>query len=150
MLGGAGKPEFPPLLPAGMHPMPLAELRRLCVDGFALSTARANLMVGIEAICGSLSTALIPAEVWINGSFLTQKIDPADADLAVRLSQAALPNPGPEQSALIGRIITQQFAGCDSYVFVEYPAGHPQHGAGDMMRAYWQRQFGFTRTDQFK
>lgn len=147
---GTGKAEFPPLLPAGMHTMLLPALRQLCVDGFPLSTTRAAQMSGIEAICNSLSTALIPASVWINGSFMTQKIDPADVDLAVRLSHAALPNPGPEQQALLGRIATKQFAGCDSYFFIEYPEGHPYHGAGDMMRAYWQRQFGFTRTDKFK
>ena len=107
-------------------------------------------MGGIEAICNSLSTALIPAFVWIDGSFMTQKIDPADVDLAVRLSYGALPNPGPEQTALIDQIARKQFAGCDSYVFVEYPTDHPRHAAGDMMRAYWQRQFGFSRTDEFK
>jgi hypothetical protein len=147
---GVAKAEFPPLLPAGMHEMQLAELRRLCVDGFGLSTTRAGLMAGVEAICGSLSTALSPAQVWVNGSFLTQKIDPADVDLAVRLAQAALPNPGPEQQALMGRIASKQFPGCDSYVLIEYPVGHPHYATGDMMRAYWQRQFGFTRTDQFK
>lgn len=107
-------------------------------------------MAGIEAICNSLSTALIPVSVWINGSFMTQKIDPADVDLAVRLLHAALPNPGPEQQALLSRIAAKQFPGCDSYFFIEYPEGHPNHAAGDMMHAYWQRQFGFTRADTFK
>lgn len=99
---GTGKVEFPPLLSAGFHEMLLPALRQLCVDGFPLSTTRAGLMGGIEAICASLSTALIPASVWINGSFMTQKIDPNDVDLAVK------------------------------------------------MRAYWQRQFGFSRNDEFK
>jgi hypothetical protein len=147
---GTGKVEFPPLLSAGFHEMLLLALRQLCVDGFPFSTTRARLMGGIEAICGSLSTGLVPAAVWIDGSFMTQKIDPADVDLAVRLSYAALPNPGPEQRALFARIATKQFAGCDSFIFVEYPEGHPQHAVGDMMRAYWQRQFGFGREDQFK
>jgi len=147
---GTGKVEFPPLLPAGFHEMPLPALRHLCVDGFPLSTVRAGLMGGIEAIRGSLSTALVPASVWIDGSFMTQKIDPADVDLAVRLSFAALPSPGPEQQALFARIAGKQFAGCDSYIFIEYPEGHPEHAAGDMMRAYWQRQFGFSRGDEFK
>ena len=147
---GAGKAEFPPLLPVGFHEMLLLALRELCVDRFPLSTTRARLMGAIEAMCGSLSAALIPAAVWIDGSFMTQKVDPADVDLAVRLSYAALPNPGAEQQALLGRIVAKQFGGCDSYVFVEYPAGHPQHAVGDMMRAYWQRQFGFSRSDAFK
>lgn len=142
--------EFPPLLGPGLHERRLPDLRQLCVDGFPLSTTRDALMRGVEAICGSLSTALISSHVWVNGSFLTQKVDPADVDLAVRLHFAALPNPGPEQQALISRILNRQFPGCDSYVFFEYPAGHPEHAVGDMMRAYWQRQFGFTRADRLK
>jgi hypothetical protein len=133
-----------------MHEMLLPEVSQRCVDAFPLSTTRGNLMSGVEAVCNSLSTALIPSEVWINGSFLTQKIDPADVDLAVRVLHARLPNPGPEQLALLSRIGNKQFPGCDSYVFVEYPLGHSLHATGDMMRAYWQRQFDFSRTDNFK
>jgi len=147
---GAGKAEFPPLLPVGFHDMLLPALRVLCVGRFPLSSTRARLMSGIEAMCGSLSAALIPTSVWIDGSFMTQKIDPADVDLAVRFPYAALPNPGAEQQAVFARIARKQFAGCDSYFFVEYPDGHPQHALGDMMRAYWQRQFGFSRRDEFK
>ena len=149
MLGG-GKAEFPPLLAAGLHEMLLPAIRQLCIDAFPLSATRAGLMAAIEAICNSLSTALIHASVWIDGSFMTQKIDPADIDLAVRFLYAALPSPGPEQQALLNRIASKQFPGCDSYIFIEYPEGHPLHAAGDMMRAYWQRQFGFTRRDEFK
>jgi uncharacterized protein DUF6932 len=138
---GTGKVEFPPLLPAGFHEMPLPALRHLCVDGFPLSTVRAGLMGGIEAICGSLSTALVPASVWIDGSFMTQKIDPADVDLAVRLSFAALPSPGPEQQALFARIAGKQFAGCDSYID-RIPGGSSRargwrHDAGLLATAIW-------------
>lgn len=149
-MAAASKIEFPPLLGPGMHEMLLPALRKLCVDGFPLSNTRGGHMRGIEAICASLSVALIPSHIWIDGSFLTQKIDPADVDLAVRLHHAALPNPGPEQLAVIDRIQKKQFAGCDSYAFIEYPVGDPKHPIGDMMHAYWQRQFGFSRGDQFK
>lgn len=149
-MAAASKIEFPPLLGPGMHEMPLPALRKLCVDAFPLSTTRDSHMRGIEAMCGSLSGALIPSYVWIDGSFLTKKIDPADVDLAVRLHFAALPKPGAEQIALIDRIQKKQFSGCDSYVFIEYPQAHPLHPVGDMMHAYWQRQFGFSRGDQFK
>jgi len=107
-------------------------------------------MSAVEAVCAALSTALIPSEVWVDGSFLTQKIDPADVDVAVRLSHARLPSPSSDQGALLNRIAKKQFSGCDSFIFFEYPAGHTYHASGDMMRAYWQRQFGFNRRDQFK
>jgi hypothetical protein len=149
-MAAASKLEFPPLLGPGMHDICLPNLRQLCVDGFPLSKNRGVLMGAVEAVCVSLSTALIPSHVWVDGSFLTQKIEPADVDLAVRIHAAALPNPGADQLVLMDRIAKKQFAGCDSFLFVEYPSGHPQHAIGDMMRAYWQRQFGFTRTDKFK
>jgi hypothetical protein len=33
-----------------------------------------------------------------------------------------------------------------SFVTVRYPKGHPSHGFGEWMHAYWVRQFGFSRT----
>lgn len=149
-MAGGIKVDFPPLLAVGFHVMRLAELRALCVDRFPLSKNRGGLMTAVEAVCTSLSTALIPAEVWVDGSFLTEKIDPADVDLAVRVHAGALPNPGPEQLGILDRVTQKKFANCDSYVFAEYPVGHAQHAVGDMMHAYWQRQWGFTRADKFK
>jgi len=107
-------------------------------------------MRSLEALCGALSAEMIPAEVWINGSFLTHKIDPADVDLAVRLNYGALPSPTATQQALLHRIVRKQFGSCDSYVFFEYPINHPQYPIGDMMHAYWQTQFGFSRAKTMK
>jgi hypothetical protein len=64
-MAGAGIVEFPPLLTAGRHPMLLPELRRLCVEGFPLSTRREPLMRSIEALCTAVSTA--PAILKVGG-----------------------------------------------------------------------------------
>ena len=39
-MASAAKPEFPPLLPVGLHDMTLDELRALCVTPFSLSERR--------------------------------------------------------------------------------------------------------------
>ena len=144
------KVEFPPLLDVGMHEMTLPDLRQLCVGNFPLSTTRGQFMRGIEALCGSLSTALLKTEVWVNGSFLTVKIDPRDADLVVKIPASLLSNASVEQQALIARIVNNEFLGCDCNIFAEYLHGDPNFAVGDMMVSYWKRQFGFSRGANFK
>lgn len=77
MAGGA-KAEFPPLLPAGFHDMDLHRLRALCVDAFPLSRRREPLMELVGEICSELTSVSLYTEVWVDGSFLTAKIEPDD------------------------------------------------------------------------
>ncbi len=142
------KVEYPPLLMEGLHELTLADLRVLCVDGFPLSTRRDPVMRVLESMCLAMSTALVPAAVWVDGSFLTEKIEPDDVDVVV-VMQAG--NRTSEQQAVIDRIENQEFVfpvTCDSYVNVEYPQGHKKYWFSQYMRAYWIKQFGFARNDK--
>ena len=150
-MAGATKPDFPPLLPPGRHPMLLPDLRKLCVTGFPLSTGREYLMRSVEALCTAVSTALIPSEIWVDGSFLTQKMDPGDVDLVVVVPSATLPGTAQQQQVL-SRVANKNFgpALCDSYVIVDYPNGHTNYGISEIMRAYWIKQFCFNRKEEMK
>lgn len=109
-------------------------------------------MRSVEALCTSVSTALISAEIWTNGSFLTQKMDPQDVDLVVVVSSSAWPGTG-QQRTIFNRIARKDFRvplPCDSYLLVEYPTGHPQYGISELMRAYWIKQFCFNRNEDMK
>lgn len=153
MAGGA-KAEFPPLLPAGFHEMSLKDLRVLCVERFPLSRGRGALMNLVEEICSGLSAAKLRAEVWVDGSFLTAKIEPDDVDVVVCLNAAALAAPSLAQRAVLDRIAGQGHGhgafNCDSYIHIDYDAGHARHGQGAWMRAYWTKQFGFSRSENMK
>jgi hypothetical protein len=132
--------------------MTLPELRKLCVDAFPLSTRRDQLMRSVEGLCTAVSTALILSEVWVDGSFLTLKIDPQDVDLVVVAAGSVLPGT-PQQSIVLRRIAARDFTTplpCDSYVIFEYPSGHPNYSIYELMRAYWIRQFCFNRKDEMK
>ena len=43
-------------------------------------------MAGLEAVVEHLEQAGIMGDLWVNGSLLTQAIDPADADIVLRVS----------------------------------------------------------------
>jgi len=56
--------------------MTLDALRELCVTPFPLSNTRPAIMAGLEQLLQDLINYGISADVWIDGSFLTEKIDP--------------------------------------------------------------------------
>jgi len=146
------KPEFPALLAAGFHPMELGEIRQLCAARFPLSTTRGAVMDGLEVVVGKLKGEKIEAEVWIDGSFLTEKIDPEDSDIVVAVRSDFVALATQEQSKVLAWINSnlRDAHHCDSYLHTEYPAGHALAGYSEWMRAYWIRQFGFSRGEELK
>jgi hypothetical protein len=109
-------------------------------------------MDGLEAVVAKLTAERIEGEVWIDGSFLTEKIDPDDSDIVVAVTGVFLSAATPAQKTLMNWIESNLKGShrCDSYLHVEYPAGHDLAGYSEWMRAYWIRQFGFSRGDDFK
>lgn len=140
-------PDFPPLLPPGRHDMSLEGLRALCVTSFPLSTTRSRIMAGLEAIVAKLESEGIVGELWIDGSFLTHKMDPADADLVLRVEAEVYDNGTDEQRETIDWLGSNLSSShrCDSYVFLVWPHAHPNYWIGEYMEAYWMRQWGFSR-----
>lgn len=153
-MAGALKPEFPPLLAPGRHTMTRDELRALCVTHpvFSISKRRPDIMASLENLLNALSTESIHSEVWVDGSFLTQKIEPDDVDLVVVLQEADFPK-SPAGLALLRRIAGKAFTNpvpCDSYIHVDFPSASPHFKVSEVMRAYWIKQFCFSRSDQMK
>jgi len=75
--------DCPPLLPPGEHVRSIEELRELCVAAFPLSTTRAAIWDGFRKIVDMLEAQQIPCELLIDGSYLTEEIEPDDIDFAV-------------------------------------------------------------------
>jgi hypothetical protein len=146
------KVEYPPLLGLGFHPTTIEDLRKLCVDAFPLSKKRPDIMDNLETVLSELTKHKIEGEVWIDGSFTTEKIEPEDSDILVYVSGEFLDNATPEQHNLIATISSNLKAKymCDSYVLPYYPEGHQWYNEVEWWKAYWIRQFGFTRKDEPK
>lgn len=63
--------------------MTLNEVKRLCVGSFGLSSTRSRLFEGLCVINDKIADANFELEAWLNGSFITAKINPSDVDLVV-------------------------------------------------------------------
>lgn len=139
--------EDEPLLPCGLHKMTLSELRVLCVDApqFGISLTRAKIMDGLRAVLERLVASWVVGEVWVDGSFLTHRIDPEDSDIVVRIGGGIYEEGLPEQKIalnwIIGNLREEYF--CDCYILFEYWEGHPLYAEGDMNNAWYKARYGF-------
>lgn len=146
------KQEFPPLLPLGFHPMTIAEMRVALVDAFRGSKRRPLVMEGLEKILQKLSAENIQAEIWVDGSFLTKKIDPDDSDILVVIQGSFYDSATSPQKAVIDWLKTDLKADFNCHAFLHFirPAGHADYDQFLWFNAYWLRQFGFNRKDEPK
>lgn len=149
MPADASKAEYPPLLEVGRHPFTIEALRVACVDAFPKSKTRAEIMDRLCEVISVLEAAGVVGELWINGSFLTTKIDPADVDVVLRMEASAYDSASPETQAAVdwlnGNLIASHKV--DSYVFFAWPKDHPLYWHGEYSYAYWMKQWGWSRRD---
>jgi hypothetical protein len=148
-MAGVDKEEFPPLLPVGFHDYDVGGLRRLCVDRFPQSITRRSIMDGLEQVLSLIQQNGIRGEVWVNGSFTTEKLNPDDADVILVVDGADYRAFTLDQKRFLeefSRISLKGRYRCDNYVMVK----DDTHPMNDWMHAYWLRQFGFSRRDQMK
>ncbi|MBD3769253.1 MAG: hypothetical protein IE925_03835 [Rhodobacterales bacterium] len=81
------KPYTAPLLPAGKHFLTMEELEELAVSPFKTSSTRGGLFHDLTTLVSQLSYFGVKCQLWIDGSFLTAKHDPADIDLTIVIAR---------------------------------------------------------------
>jgi hypothetical protein len=87
-MAGDDKEEHPPLLPAGFHALDQQARQRICVDRFSDSVTRRRILQSLEGVITEINRQSIQGRIWIDGSFLTEKLNPDDADIALVISGA--------------------------------------------------------------
>lgn len=150
MSNGVAKSEYPGLLPLGWHQKSMAELRKVCVDRFPLSSTRDMIMGGLEDIVNKLRSHNLVGDLWVNGSFMTEKINPNDVDVVLFVDGEFLKNATPQQQEAIDWLSSdlRKSHRCDSYIGIRWPESSPRYSEGEYWRAYWTRQWGFNRNDE--
>jgi hypothetical protein len=147
------KVEYPPLLPAGFHSVTREALRQKCVIDFPLSKTRGDIMAGLDKMIEELENAGVTGELWIDGSFATEKIDPDDVDVLLCVDANSYDIGAQETRDAIDKVESHSLKAslhCDSYVWREYLPNHLAYNESQWDRAYWIRQFGFSRGDDYK
>jgi len=143
---GSSVPEFPPLLQVGWHSPAVAELRRMCVERFPQSATRKRLWERLVRILGRVNELGIRSEFWLDGSFMTEKLDPADLDFLLHLDMATLERLTPPQKELFCAFRDRTLGSeCDSHILVTWPPGHDAYEEGELTRAYYHSHWGYSR-----
>ncbi len=98
-------------------------------------------MDGFQSFLQILSELKVPCSMVVDGSFLTEKINPEDIDFAVIVEPKFYDNCSDEQRAFLHWIRDEKEPRdrylCDCYLAVEFTPGHKEYYDGMLDRAWW-------------
>lgn len=126
--------------------MGVDDLKALVVDKFPSSQRRGMLWNNFLKIANQLAALAIPCKIWIDGSFLTEKIDPDDVDFVVDLPVHIADSPNPAQRAFLNQLGSRAFCKAEklhSFLMFDAPAIHAKFAISERLHAQWKRDFGF-------
>ncbi len=143
-MAGPIKPQFPPLLADGFHRRTVAEIRAICVKAFPTSITRRGIMEHLEDIIRHLSADKVKGSLWIDGSFVTEKIDPSDVDIIVHVASAIYEGDSKKRGAVDWAVADERCSthSSDGYAWIECKRGHPGHRESETIRKDWTDWFG--------
>ncbi|MFD1954590.1 DUF6932 family protein [Paenibacillus thailandensis] len=143
-------------LTPGIHTYTIHEFEQQFINEFTTSIRRSLIYTNFKHWLSQLLQVLPPRYVWLDGSFLTQKVDPNDIDLVVFYYPEDIQNQNQaaELKELINRVSRNY--NCDAYFSLSFENWTPQQLAvfpqqnHKIMQTYWMGQFGFDRARQPK
>lgn len=110
--------------------------------GAVQSGRRDSLFTNLEEAIQDLLRNKIRCEVWIDGSFLTVKLDPDDVDFLVLVDADFAEEMTPAQKALLARFNQPAYLpGLDTFADTHYPRGH-EFADLDQDERTWSEQYG--------
>lgn len=144
-----GRCRVSPLWLPGFHAASLEDVQVRCVDEIDLSTTRQNLMQAFRIVLDCLAAAGVTCEIWLNGSFVTAKIDPKDIDFIAVVEKRVYDDGSPELRTIIDSLIERNSWDfpecCDTNVAI---IDGPEYAAALGVLSYWKTRFGFSRIHQ--
>lgn len=137
------KSEFPPLLPPGIHLMTIDELKKTCVDNFPNSKRRPDIYLNFINFLRFVSCINIIDEIWVDGSFLTEKEEPDDIDAVAFAYHADTVNITAAQKSVMDQVFSNpvitkiRFMTDIRFCIKE----------NDNMRSFWRGWYCFSRDE---
>ncbi len=110
-------------------------------------------MGGLESVVAELESIGIRGDLWVDGSFLTEQENPSDVDVVLRITADFFTAANQEQREKLrwfDSSMPKSSYRCDSYKWIEWPEGHPLYWESEWERAYWIKQYGFSRDSDYK
>lgn len=148
------KPCFPPLLPAGFHDLDDSSIKSLLVEAFPKSVRRSMLYCNYIQLLEQLKQinhqVYCFSEVWIDGSFTTEKPEPDDIDILLVLDFNALNSLPETLKPLVSTLLNREYVKLNYNIDVLLlPENHPEMDYQER-RSYWRGWFGFDRKENPK
>ncbi len=138
------------LKPAANIPATLETVRTEFVLNFPTSTTRLDLFLNLILFCQKLLHLVQQNEIllWIDGSFVTKKINPADIDVVMFLDDAiSQQHKAPLELFKYPRSL--ELFSVDAYVVNVFSENHPNHFVTRADRAHWLEWFSKTATNRY-
>lgn len=131
--------------------MRLPDLRILTVDRFPGSTRRPMLFIDLERLVNDLDSMSMVCELWVNGSFLTEKDEPDDIDLSFSafVSDVEILDMAMQDWILTNLNGNKRYSRyLDTFICFRYPREHPNRRAD--LTGYWTEKWGVGWDDRLK
>ena len=140
------------VLAPGFHDCTCDEFYATLVDGFPTSQRRKTISDTLLAFSKEVFAIGVPYEFWIDGSYVTTKMNPNDADIILFFQYQHMNDIAPLLDAFRQKYngildIYFGYAASPENQKVVSPADYNQIVNG---RNYWRGQFGFDREDNPK
>lgn len=132
------------LEPAGPIRLTLTELH----DYFVTSSRRQLLFDGFVNYLNEMRTICqTPLTYWINGSFVTKKVNPGDVDFCVFIDYSLFIT-HEEQLVKFGCQNKEQLGAIDAFIIHRYPLDDPKLKITEADSKYWMAQWTKTRPNK--
>ena len=133
------------LLPAGRHQVTTDVFRQQFVDAFGGSSTRARLFTRWQRHREALSSVVPIQAQWIDGSYVTDRLDPGDVDVVSLIDGPTFDALAPALQLMVSQLVsgsgTRAVWGIDSYLLPVYPGGHPLRPETVKGLTYWDNQW---------
>lgn len=133
---------FTPILPAGFHDYSEIKLEKDFLNAFPGSLTRDKLVKGLNGYIDCLKAIQIPFEVWIDGSFVTNKMNPNDIDLLIVVSEQKINMLTSDQKIYLNMLLNKPMAKTKFYCDVYFCVAE-----NEQYKSYWRGWFGFSRKE---
>ena len=134
--------EFEPLLLPGIHDITKSDLSNHFASPFSNQEKRIQLIERFNYLIVKVELIGIPFEIWINGSFVTNKEEPNDIDIVFFFDPVKVNYLPADKKILLEEVANNAFSkyryNCDVYFIPN---------DNQVLRSYWRGWFGYTRSE---
>lgn len=130
------------LTPSTIHQITLDEFQGIFVDAFANSETRRRLFDNYLDWVFDFRRDIFPEFTqWINGSFVTQKLNPNDIDFVTFLEGSVFENRDKQYEMDRFWSFSNENKGLDAYLLAEVKPGHPDFLELTRFKNIWTKRF---------